>query len=175
MALKSHINTYSLFKSTAACALLAMCAAQVQAQEFARIGFVDNERIMREANPARQAVTRMEQEFAARGKELEQMGARLKATSEKFDRDAPTMSDADRSRRQAELVELDRTFQRRQREFREDAAQRSNEERTLFLSKANRVIKQIADAEKFDIIFQEAVYFNPRIDITDKVLKVLNK
>lgn len=175
MALKSHSITHSLFKSTAAGALLAMCAAQVHAQEFARIGFVDNERIMREAVPARQAQAKMEAEFAARGKEIEQLGTRYKSVAEKFDRDAPTMSDAERTRRQAELVELDRNLQRRQREFREDAAQRLNEERTLFLSKANRVIKQIAEAEKFDIIFQEGVYVNPRIDITDKVLKVLNK
>jgi outer membrane protein len=60
-----------------------------------------------------------------------------------------------------------------QREYREDLNLRRNQELAALFERANRVIKQIAEAEKFDLILQEAVYRNPRIDITDKVLKAL--
>jgi outer membrane protein len=95
--------------------------------------------------------------------------------ADKLDKDGPVLSESDRARRQRELNDLDKDFQRRQREFREDLNQRRNEELATVLERTNRVIKQIAEAEKYDIVFQEAVYISPRIDITDKVLKALNK
>jgi len=61
-----------------------------------------------------------------------------------------------------------------QREFREDLNLRRNEELAALFERANKVIRGIAEAEKFDLILQEAVYRSPRIDITDKVLKALS-
>jgi outer membrane protein len=144
-----------------------------QAQE-GRIGFVSTERIFREAVPAKAATAKLEQEFSKREKELQEMAARLKSTVDRLDKDAAVLSDADRLRRQRELSELEKDFQRKQREFREDLNQRRNEELAVVLDRTNKVIKQIAEAEKYDIVFQEAVYASPRIDITDKVLKALN-
>nr|WP_246860675.1 OmpH family outer membrane protein [Noviherbaspirillum sp. UKPF54] len=158
-------------------ALLALCMlplSNVQAQE-SRIGFVSTERIFREAAPAKAAQAKIEQEFSRRDKELQDMAARLKGMSEKLDKDAAVLSDSDRVRRQRDLADLDKDFQRKQREFREDLNQRRNEELATVLEKTNKVIKQIAETEKYDIVFQEAVYASPRIDITDKVLKALNK
>ena len=145
-----------------------------QAQEV-KVGFVSTERIFREAAPAKTANAKIEQEFSKRDKELQDMGARLKGMADKLDKDAPVLSEVDRGRRQRELSDLDKDFQRRQREFREDLNQRRNEELATVLERTNRVIKQIAEQEKYDIVFQEAVYISPRIDITDKVLKALNK
>ncbi|WP_243656620.1 OmpH family outer membrane protein [Paucimonas lemoignei] len=146
----------------------------VQAQD-SKIGFVSTERIFREAVPAKTAQAKIEQEFSKRDRELQDMAARLKALSERLDKDASVLSDSDRIRRQRELTDLDKEFQRKQREFREDLNQRRNEELAIVLERTNKVIKQIADAERYDIVFQEAVYASPRIDITDKVLKALNK
>lgn len=148
--------------------------AQAQAQE-AKIGFVNTERIFREAAPAKSAQAKIEQEFAKRDKELQDMGARIKAAADKLDKDAPILSESDRSRRQRELADMDKDFQRRQREFREDLNQRRNDELSAVLERTNKVIKQIAEAEKYDIIFQEAVFASPRIDVTDKVIRALNK
>lgn len=155
--------------------VLAMCALPlaVQAQE-SKIGFVSTERIFREAAPAKTAQAKIEQEFSRRDKELQDMAARLKAMSDKIDKDAAMLSESDRVKRQRELADLDKDFQRKQREFREDLNQRRNEELAVVLEKTNKVIKQIAETEKYDIVFQEAVYASPRIDITDKVLKALN-
>lgn len=156
-------------------AIAALCvASQVHAQE-SRIGFVNTERIFREATPAKAAQVKIDQEFSKRDKELQDVAARLKAMSEKLDKDIALITEAERAKRQRELTDLDKDFQRKQREFREDLNQRKNEELASVLERTTRVIKQIAEAEKYDIVFQDAVYASPRIDITDKVLKALNK
>ncbi len=158
----------------AALMLVAGTTLAAQAQEL-KIGFVSTERIFRDAAPAKAATAKLEQEFSKREKDIQELAARLKSAAEKLDKDAPVLSDAERGKRQRELAEMDKDFQRRQREFREDLNQRRNEELAIVLEKANKVIKQLAESEKYDIVFQEAVYFSPRIDITDKVLKALNK
>lgn len=151
-----------------------MFIANAQAQEM-KIGFVSTERIFREASPAKAATAKIEQEFSKREKDLQDMATRLKGLSEKLDKDAAVLADSDRVKRQREVADLDKEFQRKQREFREDLNQRRNEELAIVLDRTNKVIRQIAEAEKYDIVFQEAVYISPRIDITDKVLKALNK
>ena len=151
-----------------------MLAPSVQAQDAARIGFVNTDRMLREAAPAKAAQTKLEQEFSRREKELDDAGLALKTASERFEREAPTMSESQRNTRQRQLLEQDREFQRKRREFQEDLNARKQEELQHILDRANRVVKQVAEAEKYDVILQEAVYVNPRLDITDKVIKALN-
>jgi outer membrane protein len=143
------------------------------AQEF-RVGFVNTDRIFREANTAKQAQAKLEQEFARREKELVDMGNTLKTASEKLERDAPTLSETQRNQRQKQLVDQDRDFQRKRREFQEDLNTRKNEEFQQVLERANRVVRQVAEAEKYDLVLQEAVYINPKHDITEKVIKAIN-
>ncbi len=158
-----------------ATAVAAMLAATpiAQAQEL-KVGVVNSDRILRDSQPARAAMQKLEGEFAKRDKDLQEMGARLKTSADRFEKDGPIMSETDRVRRQRELAEMDREFQRKQREFREDFNQRRNEELQGLLERTNRIIRQIAEQEKFDLIIQEAVYFNPRIDMTERVLRALN-
>lgn len=148
-------------------------AAPAQAQEF-KAGFVNTDRIFREANTAKAAQAKLEQEFSRREKELLDQGNSLKTATEKFEREAPTMAESQRTTRQRQLVDQDRDFQRKRREFQEDLSARKNEELSQVLERANRVVKQVAEAEKYDVILQEAVYINPKHDITDKVIKALN-
>jgi outer membrane protein len=143
------------------------------AQE-ARIAAVNSERILRDSQPAKAAQVKLEQEFSKRDRELQDMAQKIKAMADKLDKDTAVLADADRQRRQREVADLDREFQRKQREFREDLNQRRNEELAQVLERANRVIRQIAEQRKYDLIVQEAVYVNPRIDITDDVMKALN-
>lgn len=153
--------------------LLGALAATAQAQEF-RAAYVNIDRIMREAAPAKSAQAKLEQEFARREKELNDLGQSLRSASERFEREAPAMSETQRTQRQRQLIDQDRDFQRKRRELQEDLAQRKNEELAAVLERSNRVIKQIFDTEKYDLIIQEAVFAGPRIDITDKVIKALN-
>jgi outer membrane protein len=165
------MNT-SLLKSAMAAVLLA-AALGAQAQEL-KIGYVNADRVLRDAAPAKAAQAKLEAEFSKREKEVAALASNLKAAGEKLDKDAPTLSESERTRRQRELVEQDREFQRKRREFQEDLTQRKNEELASVVERANKVMKQIFDAEKYDLIVQEAVFAGPRIDITDKVIKALN-
>ena len=148
-------------------------AAPAFAQEF-KVGFVNTDRIFREANTAKQAQSKLEQEFSRREKELAELGNSLKGLSERYEREAPTLSESQRQQRQKQLIDQDREFQRKRREYQEDLNARKNEELQSVLERANRVVKQVAEAEKYDLILQEAVYINPRHDITEKVIKALN-
>jgi outer membrane protein len=145
----------------------------VQAQEL-RMGFVSTDRVLKEAGTAKAAQTKLEQEFSKREKELIDQGARIKTLADTFERDAPTLPETQRQSRQRELLEQDRDFQKKRRDFQEDLNARKNEELQLVIQRANKVIKDIAVAEKYDFIFQDAVYVNPKHDVTDKVIKALN-
>lgn len=153
-------------------ALVAL-ALPVLAQDGLKLGYVNTERILREAAPAKASQQRLEQEFSKRDKELQEMAARLKTLGERLDREATVLSESDRQRRQREFSDLEKDLQRKQREFREDLNQRRNEELASVIEKANRAIRQIADQEKYDFVLQDVVFASPRVDLTDKVLKAL--
>src|SRR5688572_10884802 len=138
-----------------------------------KIGFVDVERIRRESAPAERASKTLEKEFAPRAQELQRRESQIKSLQGQLEKDAMTMSESDRRGKESELQRLSLDFQRLQREYREDLNLRRNQELQALFERANRVIKGIAEAEKFDLILQEAVYRSPRIDITERVLKAL--
>ena len=154
-------------------AVVALAGFSASAQEF-KVGVVNLDRIFREANSAKSAQTKLEQEFSKREKELNDTATQLKTLSEKFEREAPTLAESQRSTRQKQLVDQDREFQRKRREFQEDLNTRKNEELQQVIERANKVVKSLAEAEKYDLILQESVYVNPKHDITDKVIKALN-
>jgi len=154
--------------------LLTLASASFALADDFRVGYVNTERIFREANSAISAQTKLQQEFSKREKELVELGNSLKTSSEKFERDAPTLSESQRLTRQRQIADQDREFQRKRREFQEDLNARKNEEFQLVLERANKVVRQVAEAEKYDLILQEAVYINPKHDITEKVIKAIN-
>jgi len=166
------VNLHTVVKASLASLLLAGTALAAQAQEL-KIGYVNSERVLREAAPAKAALARMEADFTKRDKDLNDQGAKLKAAADKLDKDAPTLSEAEKGRRQRDLVDQDRELQRKRREFQEDLTQRRNEETAAIVERTQKVVKQIFDAEKYDLILQDAVFFSARVDITDKVIKAL--
>ena len=157
--------------ATALTALATSMPATAQAD--GRIGFVNTARILRDAGPAVRAQKRIEAEFSKRDQELAKVAEQLKRMQDELERQGLTMPESQRRTREREFADLNRDFQRRQREFREDLNQRRNEELARVVEQANRVIRQIAEQENYEIIFQDAVYANPRIDITDRVIKAL--
>jgi outer membrane protein len=153
--------------------IIAVAGLSVSAQEF-RVGIVNLDRIFREANSAKAAQTKLEQEFSKREKEIVDLGTQLKTLSDKFEREAPTLAESQRNTRQKQLMDQDRELQRKRREFQEDLNTRKNEELQQVIERANKVVKTLAEAEKYDLILQDSVYVNPKHDITDKVIKALN-
>ena len=155
-------------------AILALLAAfPIAAQTESRIGFVNTARILRDAVPAVRAQKKIEAEFSKRAQGLAKTAEQLKRMQDELERQGVTLPESQRRAKEREFNDLNRDFQRRQREFREDLNQRRNEELAQVVEQANRIIRQIAEQEKYDIIFQDAVYANPRIDITDRVIKAL--
>src|SRR4029079_17054195 len=154
-----------------AVAVLALPAAPALAE--GKIGFVNTERIMRESAPAQRAQKKIDGEFTKSDQELPRVAEQLKRMQEDIEKNTVTMTEAQRRVKERELGDLDRDFQRKRREFQEDLNQRRNEELAQVLEQANRAIRALAEQEKFDIIFQDAVYANPRIDLTEKVIKAL--
>jgi outer membrane protein len=152
---------------------LALAVTPAMAQEL-KLGYVNSERVLRDSAPAKAAQAKLEAEFGRRERELNDIRNRLKAAADKFEKDAPTLPESEKSRRQRELVDQERDLQRKQREFQEDLNQRKNEELAAVVERANRVIRQIFETEKYDAILQEVVFAGPRVDITDKVIRALN-
>jgi outer membrane protein len=155
----------------AAAALMAssslVCAAEL------KIGFVKLERLFKEAAPALKAQKKIEKEFQARDQELQKLAKQARDLQTSLEKDAVTMGESERRDKEQDLARMNRDLQRMQRELREDLNLRKNEELAAVLERANKVITQIAESEKFDLILQEAVYISPRIDITDRVIKAL--
>lgn len=149
-----------------------LTAAQVFAAEL-KVGFVNTERIFREAGPAQKAQKKLEKEFAARDAELQKMDKQVRAMQAQVEKESVTMSEVDKRNKERDLANLNRDFQRQTREFKEDLNMRKNEELGVVQERANKVIKEIAELEKFDLIVQDAVFASTKIDITDKVLKAL--
>jgi outer membrane protein len=165
-------NWANLFKAT----FLALSASMAQAQDAGtRIAFVNAEKIFVESNMAKAAQSRLQNEFAKRQNEIRDGAQKIKATAEKLDRDAAVMPEAERIRKQRELADFDRDLQRKNRELNDDAAQRNAEERAKIAERASTALRQIAEQRKIDIVFQESpAYLNPKLDITDDVIKALN-
>ena len=157
----------------AAASLTATTAATAQAADY-RIGFVNTERLFRDAAPAKRAQLKLEKEFAARDAEIQKLAKQVRDLQTLLEKDGITMAEAERRNRERDLANLSRDLTRSQREFREDLNLRRNEELASVQERANKVILQIAEAEKFDLIIQDpVVYASPKIDITDKVIKAL--
>jgi len=139
-----------------------------------KIGFVNTERLFREAAPAKRAQQKLEKEFSTRDAEQQKLSKQVRDLQSQLDRDGPTMGEAERRNKERDLANQMRDLQRMQREIREDLNLRRNEELAGVQERANKVIQQIAEAEKFDLIIQDpVVYASQRIDITDKVIKAL--
>jgi outer membrane protein len=151
-----------------------MVPALAQAQD-SKIAWVSTERIYNESKLAKLAGEKLAEEFRAREKAVTELATRFKAASDKLEKELPSLNESERAKRQREYFELDKELQRRQREFREDLNQRTNEERGAIAEKANTIIQQMARVEGYDVVLQEALWASPRIDITDKVLKALDK
>jgi len=155
--------------------LASLPVAYATASETLKIGYVNTQRIFRDAPNAVKAAKRIEAEFSKRDQDLQRMAKQLQSMQESLEKNAMTMADSERRTKEKDLNEMSREFQRRQREFREDLNLRQNEENAAIIEKANKAIKQIAESEKYDLILQDVVWVSPKLDMTDKIIKALSE
>lgn len=151
----------------------ALALMSLAAQAEVKIGFVDSERIFRESKAAKQAEEKLSREFQARDKAINKEADELKAQAAVFEKNKDKLSEAARAQQQRDLMNKDRDLERKRREFQEDLSKRKKEELQGVIAKADEKIRQIAKREKFTLILQEAVYADPAIDLTARVIKEL--
>ena len=165
-------------KKTIARLLVALMASlpvsYASAVEQLKVGYVNTQRLFRDAPAAVRAAKKIEQEFSKRDQDLQRLAKQVQGLQETLEKNGVTMAEPDRRAKEKDLGELSREFQRKQREFREDLNLRQNEENAAIFEKANKAIKQLAENEKYDLIVQDVVWVSPRLDITDKVIKALS-
>ncbi len=160
-------------KSLVVASLMSALFVAGEAAAELKVGYVNTQRIFRDAPAAQKAGKKLEGEFAKRDQDLQKMAKQLQGLQENLEKNSVTMAETERRAKEKEFAELSREFQRRQREFREDLNLRQNEENAAVIEKANKAIKQIAEAEKFDLVLQDVVWVSPKLDITDRVIKAL--
>ena len=153
---------------------LGLAASTVSAQDL-RIAVVNMERILRDSQSAAQASERLNAEGHRRQEEIDALTKRFKQRLERFEKGAPDMTESERVAERRELAEMERDVARRSREARDEFNQRRNEEVLLLQSRAGRVIQQMAEKEKFDLVLYEFFYASPKVDITDRVMKELDR
>ena len=161
------------FKQLVVSLILASAFAAVPALADTKIGFVNTEKLLREAPLSVAAQKKLEREFAARDQELQKLAKQARDLQLQLDKDGVTMSDSERKVKERDLGNLNRDLQRQGREFREDLNLRRNEELGQIQERARKAIQEIARAEKFDLVVEQAVYVDPKNDITDRVMKAL--
>lgn len=162
--------------ATSLVALLAsLPLSSALASDIPKIGYVNTQRIFRDAPAAVKAAKKIEQEFSKRDQDLQRLAKQVQTLQESLEKNGVTMAEAERRTKEKDLAEMSREFQRKQREFREDLNLRQNEENAAIIEKANKAIKQLADAEKYDLILQDVVLVSPKLDITDKIIKMLSE
>jgi outer membrane protein len=161
------------FKQIVVSLILATAFAAAPALANTKIGFVNTERLLREAPLSVAAQKKLEREFAARDQELQKLAKQARDLQAQLDKDGVTMSDSERKTKERDLGNLNRDLQRQGREFREDLNLRRNEELGQIQERARKAIQEIARAEKFDLIVEQAVFVDPKSDITDRVMKAL--
>jgi outer membrane protein len=154
-------------------ALLLATVGAAQAQAL-KIGNVHLERVLSESDPGRAAHAKLRAEFGRREKDIDAAALALKKSADKFEQESQNLSESERTKRQRELILQDRDLQRKHREFQHDLNQRRNEELAGLIDRANRTIRQVFDAERYDLIVQDSNFAGPHVDITDKVIKLLN-
>jgi len=177
-SLFSNDSSRTLRRWCASLLLGCVCAVGVgvaQAADFSagRIAFVNFDRVLKESSPAKASQSKLEKEFSARQKDLATQDGNFKAAVTKFQTDAPVMAEAQRLDQQKKLQEQDRELQRLQRNFQEDLNKRKGEELQKLIASVNKIVKQLAATEKLDFVLQSAIFVNPKNDVTDRVLKLL--
>ncbi|HBC70272.1 MAG: OmpH family outer membrane protein [Duodenibacillus sp.] len=153
-----------------ACAAVSAGAASA---DF-KVGVVNPGRVLSESAPAIAAQKKLQSYFKAREDELNRAVRDFRTRAQNFEKNSAVMTESERLKQRQDLAERERDISRRQRALLEERNQRANEESQIILSRANRIIQDLARKQNYDLILQEAVYVNPKIDLTNEVIRQLN-
>ena len=141
-----------------------------------KVGYVQVDKILQDAPQTAESGKKLEREFSPRSQELDRMSKQIKELEAVLDKDGLTLSEADRRNKERDVQNIKIEFQRKQRELREDINLRKNEELGSLQDRINKAVQSVSEAEGYDLVVYSGVaYASKKIDITDKVLKLLGK
>ncbi len=141
-----------------------------------KVGYVQVDKILQEAPQTAESGKKLEREFSPRSQELDRMAKQIKDLETALDKDGLTITEAERRNKERDIQNIKVEFQRKQRELREDINLRKNEELGSLQDRINKAVQTVAKAESYDLVMYSGVaYAADKIDITDKVLKLLGK
>lgn len=140
-----------------------------------KIGYVNTEKVFRDSQLAVKAQKKLEKEFQSREQELQKLVKQARDLQAFLEKEGMTLSEAERTKKQKDLANLSRDLQHDQRAFREDLNQRKNEEFAAVQERARKAIMDIAEKEKYDLILENVIFASPKVDVTDRVLKTLER
>jgi outer membrane protein len=152
---------------------LAASALPLAAQAQAKIGVVNVARLLQEAPQAQAASSALENEFAARRRELETQQRDLKTREDKLQKDGATMAESERRNQEKTLRDGQRELARKQNEFLEDLNVRRNEALGQLQRTVLQEVQTYAKAQGFDLVVADALYASGTVDITAQVLSAL--
>ena len=161
---------------TVSLALLALAATSLPAgaaQAQAKIGVVNIARLLQEAPQAQAASAALENEFAARRRDLENQQKDLKTREDKLAKDGAVMAEAERRNAEKTLRDGQRELARKQNEFLEDLNVRRNEALGQLQRSVLQEVQAYAKSAGLDVVVADALYASPSVDITSQVLSAL--
>lgn len=161
-------NALSVLLVAAALGAPAIARAQV------KVGFVDIARVLRDAALAQRVRKKILADFAERERDLAALAARLERQQQDLQKNNAARRETEQRVKEREIEELGRSLERRRQQFQEDLNQRRNNELASLVEQTNKVVRQIADKENYDLISQNAVWASHKADLTARVIQALD-
>ena len=141
-----------------------------------KIGFVEVQKILKNAPQTVAANKQLEKEFTKRTAKLKKVVKKIKDKESAFRKNSMTMSDDERSKKQKEIQALKIDAQRTEREVREDIDLRRREEIAKVQAQVNVAVEKVAKEQGYDLVlYQGVAYAGKKVDITNSVIKALGK
>ena len=172
--LATRARTLALVTTLVLGSVAAALPVQAQAQG-SKVGFVNTERILRESGPAKAAQAKLDAEFKPRESKVQSLQKNAQTLAANLQRDRATLSQTEGAKRERAVNLAEQQFDNEARALRDDFAARQNELLQSIIQSANASIKKIAESENYDMVIQDAVTVNLRVDITDKVIQALGR
>ena len=147
-----------------------------------KIGYVDSQKILSTFPPALDAQKKLEAESNKWGQELQKMQENLKALQDQLDQQSLLLSDAKKKEKAQQIQDLALKIQQYQSEKwgnNGEFFKRRSELLQPVLDQINNAINKVGDEEGYDFIFDSVagniLFAKSKYDLTDKVLKELEK
>lgn len=113
-------------------------------------------------------------EFKPRNAELEKFRKQIQDKEASLEKDAASLSQRDLISKRQEIEYLKIDFDRKKNRQHEDFLLRKQEELNNFQNNVNAAVTSLGQSEGYDLIlYNTGGYIGPKVDVTDKVLKLL--